>query len=190
MISVSDNENMIIVKNSKFICILRHVDSINDIDDIFNYVKDKYKDATHYCYAYIINNISKCSDDGEPSGTAGIPMLEVLKKNNLNNVLCIVVRYFGKILLGASGLVRAYSNAVTECLYNHIIKLEPGYNILLKFNYNNLKQIDYFLKNSIILNKKFEKNVIYLVNVTKDIYDNLVNSNLCDDIIINRDIYL
>ena len=81
MYSVLDNENMIIIKNSKFICILRYVDDVNKVSDYINYAKDKYKDATHYCYAYIINNISKCSDDGEPSGTAGIPMLQVLKNN-------------------------------------------------------------------------------------------------------------
>ena len=190
MISVSDNESMIVVKNSKFICILRHVNNISDIDNIFLEVKNKYKDATHYCYAYIINSISKCSDDGEPSGTAGLPMLDVLKKNNLNNVLCIVVRYFGKILLGASGLVRAYSNAVTNCLSDHIVTLSSGYNVTIIFDYSNSKQIDYLLKKSKILNKKFEKNVIYNVNVTKDIYDDLVSCNLCSDVIINDDIYL
>ncbi len=189
MYSVLDNENMIIIKNSKFICILRYVDDVNKVSDYINYAKDKYKDATHYCYAYIINNISKCSDDGEPSGTAGIPMLQVLKNNNLNNVLCIVVRYFGKILLGASGLVRAYTKSVGDCLDNHIVKLNPGYNITIIFNYDNVKNIDFILKNIPIISKKFEKNVTYNLNVTKDIYDKLVSANCCD-IKINYDIYL
>ncbi len=189
MISVIDNENMIVIKNSKFICILRHINNIDDFNKYMEYAKDKYKDATHYCYAYIINNSSKCSDDGEPSGTAGIPMLQVLKMNNLNNVLCIVVRYFGKILLGASGLVRAYTRSVTECLDNHIIELSPGYNITISFDYDNIKKIDYLLKDINIIDKKFENNVIYTLNVKEDIYNKLKEIDNCN-ITINYSLYL
>ena len=114
MLSVKNNTNTIIIKNSRFICLLYQVNNIEEINKYLDEAKKTYKDATHYCYAYIIDNISKCSDDGEPSNTAGLPMLQVLKHNNLNNVLCIVIRYFGKILLGAGGLVRAYSKSVTE----------------------------------------------------------------------------
>ena len=120
--------NTIIIKNSRFICLIYQIDDVSKVDSYLDNAKKKYKDATHYCYAYIIGNNSKCSDDGEPSGTAGIPMLQVLKKNNLNNVLCIVIRYFGKILLGAGGLVRAYSEvttkAIDECIKTYKIAIQ------------------------------------------------------------------
>ena len=126
MQSVLNNEHTIIIKNSKFICNIYHVETINEINKILDETRKKYYDATHCCYAYILDNIKKESDDGEPSGTAGIPMLQVLEKNNLNHVLCIVIRYFGKIKLGAGGLVRAYTKSVTETIKNNIITLIPG----------------------------------------------------------------
>ena len=99
MRSVKYNEHTIIVKNSKFICYTYHVSSIDEINKILDDIRIKYYDTTHVCYAYILDNLKKESDDGEPSGTAGIPMLLVLEKNNLNHVLCIVVRYFGNLHL-------------------------------------------------------------------------------------------
>lgn len=189
MLSVTDNKNTIIIKNSRFICLLYHLDDINEVNNYIDAAKNEYKDATHYCYAYIINNISRCSDDGEPSGTAGMPMLQVLQKNNLNNVLCIVVRYFGKILLGASGLVRAYANSVSECLEGHIITLKKGYNITITFNYDNLKMIDYILKDAIFINKDFKDDITYNLNVDYDTYEKLKNISNCS-IKINKDIYL
>lgn len=169
MNSVKNNEHTIIIKNSKFICLTYNVGSIEEINDILSKVKLKYYDATHCCYAYIFDNIKKESDDGEPSGTAGIPMLLVLEKNNLNHVLCIVVRYFGKIKLGAGGLVRAYTKSVTECLKNNIITLISGVKILIKFDYENIKNIDYLLKNTYIINKEFNDKVIYEVNIDNDL---------------------
>lgn len=189
MLSVKNNTNTIIIKNSRFICLLYQVNNIEEIKKYLAEAKQKYKDATHYCYAYIIDNISKCSDDGEPSNTAGLPMLQVLKHNNLNNVLCIVIRYFGKILLGAGGLVRAYTKSVTECLKDHIVNLEEGYNITITFNYSSLKQINYILKDISILNKDFKDNITYNLDVKTNIYNELKNSNLCT-IIINKNIYL
>ncbi len=188
MISVSDNENMIVIKNSKFIGIIRHIDSVSDVDKYLSYAKDKYRDATHYCYAYIFNGVSKCSDDGEPSGTAGVPILQVLKMNNLNCVLCIVVRYFGKILLGASGLVRAYTKCTSSCLENHIVTLKPGYNISIKCSYDNIKKLDYLLRDMEIISKDFSSDVIYTLNVSCDLYKELISNNY--DVKINSDIYL
>ena len=131
MYSIKNNSiNELIIKNSKFITLLYKVDDINKINYYLDKVKETYKDATHYCYAYIISDIKRSSDDNEPSGTAGIPMLDVLEKNNLNNVLAIVVRYFGGIKLGSGGLIRAYSKSVRACL-NLVdkVKLTKGYNI-------------------------------------------------------------
>ena len=92
MISVVDNINTIIINKSKFIALTYHIDSIDEIKEKIEEVKKKYKDATHYCYAYILDNFEKANDNGEPSGTAGLPILNVLKKENLNHVLCVVVR--------------------------------------------------------------------------------------------------
>ena len=189
MLSVSKNENTIIIKNSRFICLLYPINSIDDVNNYLNNARISYKDATHYCYAYILDSISKCSDDGEPAGTAGNPMLQVLIKNNLNNVLCIVIRYFGKILLGASGLVRAYTRSVSECLDGHIKELKSGYNIIITFNYDNIKEIDYILKDINILDKKFGTDIVYELNIDIDTYNKLKSINGCK-IKIVKDIYL
>ena len=95
------------IKKSKFISKIYKVKNIDKVNTILSDLKKEYSDATHHCYAYIINEHKKSSDDGEPGGTAGIPILQVLDKNNLNYVLCVVIRYFGGIKLGAGGLVRA-----------------------------------------------------------------------------------
>ena len=104
----------IVEKKSKFIANLFYIESQQEAEKIIKQIKKKYYDARHNCIAYrVIENdsvIEKSSDDGEPSGTAGAPMLNILQKNNLCNVLVVVTRYFGGILLGTGGLVRAYSN--------------------------------------------------------------------------------
>ena len=111
-------ENTIVIDKSKFITTIYPVDNLEEINNILSSARKKYYDATHNCYAYIIDNgnIQKCSDDGEPSKTAGYPMLDVLKKNDLTNVLAITTRYFGGIKLGAGGLIRAYSSSVSTAL--------------------------------------------------------------------------
>ena len=115
MYSIKNNiENTYIIKKSKFLTKLYKVNSIKEIDDILNNLKSEYSDSTHICYAYIINSKEKCFDDGEPSGTAGMPILNILKKNNISNILAVVIRYFGGIKLGAGGLTRAYSNSVSD----------------------------------------------------------------------------
>ena len=189
MKTVTDNVNTIIIKNSRFICLLYYVDDVSKALELLNNSKFLYKDATHYCYAYIINYVSKCSDDGEPSGTAGMPMLQVLKRNALNNVLCIVIRYFGKILLGANGLVRAYSNSVTECLKNSIVIRNPGYLVTIVFDYNQLKKMDYFLKDISNIEKNFNDKVIYKFCCSVELYDKLVENGCCD-VEINSDVYI
>ena len=189
MKSVKYNEHTIIIKNSKFICYIYQVETIEEIQKILTKTKNKYYDATHCCYAYILDNIKKESDDGEPSGTAGIPILQVLEKNNLNHVLCIVVRYFGKIKLGAGGLVRAYTKSATETLKNNIITLIPGLSIKIIFSYDKLKTIDYLLKDTIIIKKSFNDKITYEANISFNLLDELKSiSNIEIDIINN--IYL
>ena len=117
MKSINQNvESIYLIQKSKFITKMIKVHSNNEIEPILNKLKIQYPNATHYCYAYIIDNIKRFSDDGEPSGTAGLPILNVLDNNQLNYILCVVIRYFGGIKLGAGGLVRAYTKSVTNCL--------------------------------------------------------------------------
>ena len=163
MYSIKKNtENSIIIKKSKFITKLYKINSIDDVSSILNKIKDEYKDSTHICYAYIINNQEKCFDDGEPSGTAGLSILNVIKRKNLTNILAIVIRYFGGTKLGTGGLTKAYSNSIIEALkLTNIIELTNGYLIELEFNYNQLKLVDYILNDKDIINKEYNDNIIY-----------------------------
>lgn len=114
---VKDVRHEIVIEKSRFICTLKKVANEEEAQDFIKAVKKEYWDATHNCSAYIIDDkAQRSSDDGEPSGTAGIPMLEVLRKNKLTNTAAVVTRYFGGIKLGAGGLVRAYTNSVAEAV--------------------------------------------------------------------------
>ena len=187
---ISNNiENTIIIKNSKFITNLFIIENIEEVNKYLNLIKDKYRDANHNCYAYIIDNIRKCSDDGEPSGTAGIPMMKVLEHKELNNVLAIVTRYFGGIKLGAGGLVRAYTNSVSKALdIVNIIDTVKGYNIDISFNFNDIKHIDYLLKNIKILNKEYKDIVKYNLNASNNLLEILKQNNIKYN--INKEIYI
>lgn len=167
--------NEIIINKSKFITVLEQINEIDEVQTKLKNIKKQYKDATHYCYAYIIQNHEKCSDDKEPSGTAGLPILNVLKQNNLTNVLCIVIRYFGGIKLGAGGLIRAYSTSASTALTKTTItNLVKGYNITIEFSYDNLKQIDYLLKD-IQIKKDFNTNITYTFNIKEETLNKLEN---------------
>ena len=170
MFSLSNNiENTIEIKKSKFITKLYKINNIDEIDKILNNLNKEYKDATHICYGYIINGQEKCSDNGEPSGTAGLPILNVLKKNELQNVLAVVIRYFGGIKLGAGGLVRAYSNSIIDALkLTKKIELTEGYLIELEFSYDNVKLIDYMLNDKNIINKEYNNSIIYKFYLNKE----------------------
>lgn len=162
MYSIDKNvKNEIIINKSRFITFLFKLNKKDDVETLINKVKNEYKDATHYCYAYIIDGYMKCTDDGEPSKTAGAPLLNVLEKNKLDHVLVIVVRYFGGIKLGTGGLVRAYTRSITDCLnLVNIIELNKGYLIQIEFSHDNIKQIDLILKN-INVTKSFDNFIIY-----------------------------
>lgn len=194
MYSINKNiDNTIIIKKSKFITKLYKINNLSDINNIINKLKIEYKDSTHICYAYILNGIEKCIDDKEPSGTAGLPILNVLKHNNLNYILAVVIRYFGGIKLGAGGLVRAYSNSITDTLkLVNIVELIEGLNISITFNYDNIKYIDNLLKDIEIINKQYNDNIIYNINISKEDYENIkdILKDKCINIIINNDIYI
>lgn len=164
------------IKNSKFITLLFKVNDDFDLNKILDQVKIDYPKASHYCYAYRTKSFQKSSDDKEPSGTAGIPMLNVLLKEDLINVLAITVRYFGGIKLGAGGLVRAYTTSLTNAITtSSICDLEEGYIIELTAPYSSQKQLDYLLQEYNIIEKKYDDIIKYIVEIPKDKLDILNN---------------
>ena len=169
----------LIIKNSKFITLLYKINDLKDVEKYLNEVKNNYPDATHYCYAYIIDNLKKSSDDGEPSGTAGIPILKVLESNNMSNILVIIVRYFGGIKLGANGLIRAYTKCTANAIKEvNLLTLIDGINIDITFDYSRVKEIDYLLKDITINNKIFDKEITYNVNIEKSFLEKIKNNNI------------
>ena len=171
--------NEIIIKNSRFICCLYKIKNTNEAIDILNHIRLEYKDATHCCYAYIVDNLKKSSDDGEPGGTAGVPIMMVLENNDLTNILAVVIRYFGGIKLGAGGLVRAYTKSVTSSIEeSNVVSLISGYNIDIEFTYNQIKEIDYLLRDIKINNKEFNDIVNYNIDIPIDFLENIKLANI------------
>ena len=145
-----DSEAFIIEKKSKFIANIVHVNSIKEAEEALNEIKKKHYDAKHHCFAYRVIDEDKVSerfsDDGEPSGTAGAPMLEILRGNNLVNTIAIVTRYFGGILLGTGGLVKAYSEATSKAIEQtevvHIYKICV---LKLTVDYSEFEKLKYYI---------------------------------------------
>ena len=195
MYTIENNCNYeLTIKNSKFITLLYKIDNINDVDKYLNKVKEEYYDATHYCYVYIKKKKKKSSDDGEPTGTAGIPILKVLESNSLSNVLVVIVRYFGGIKLGANGLIRAYTKCTANAIKEvNLLSLTDGINIDITFDYNRLKEIDYLLKDITINNKTFDNEITYNINIENSFLDIIKNNNIKYNIIkhikIEKNIY-
>ncbi len=183
-------EEEIIIKNSRFITIIKKINSNDEIDKCLEYAKTKYPKATHYPYAYILENKKKSSDDSEPGGTAGIPILNILEHEEITNIMVVVVRYFGGIKLGTGGLARAYTKSLKNYLNNNrLIKLIPGKKILIKFPYKDQKNIDYILKDSKIIDKIFNEKVLYTVLIKNKLLDALNNYEfeVLDDIYIEKE---
>ena len=148
-----NNESEIVEKKSKFIANIFYVETKEEAEKIIQENKKRYHDARHNCFAYrVIENdriIDRASDDGEPSGTAGAPMLNILVKNMLCNVLIIVTRYFGGILLGTGGLVRAYSEVTSNVIKNaEKIQKCKGFELLVKIEYSDFEKFKYYCKNN------------------------------------------
>ena len=164
-------------KKSKFIANLMYVETKIDAESKIKELKKKYYDARHNCYAYRVledeSIYEKSSDDGEPSGTAGSPMLNLLQKNNLCNVVAIVTRYFGGILLGTGGLVRSYSGATLGAIEKSSkITMEMGTEFKAQIEYMEFQAFEYYCKkNKInILAIKYEENItcnIEMSNIVK-----------------------
>lgn len=164
------------IKNSKFISVIIPFDDNKNLKEELTMIKDKYKNATHYCYAYLLTNSKGFSDDGEPNKTAGLPMLTVLEKDNLVNILVVVIRYFGGIKLGPGGLIRAYTKLVKEGLKKATkATIIEGYELVIKFSYDKEKEINYLLKDSLIIEKNYQDSCIYTINIAKDLLNILKN---------------
>jgi len=165
----------VIQKKSKFICHIMHIDNEEEALDYINSLKKKYYDANHHCYAYCVgledNGIERFNDDREPSGTAGKPILEVLKGSGMKNVVAVVIRYFGGILLGTGGLIKAYTDATQEAL-----KASSTYEstlcekIRLIVDYSFQPKINYFLhkENQMIYDTVFSDKVTFVLFLSVD----------------------
>lgn len=142
-------EGEIVEKKSRFIATLAPVDSEEEATAFIESIKKKYWDARHNCSAFVLGEraqITRCSDDGEPSGTAGKPMLEVLLGAGVRNAAVVVTRYFGGTLLGTGGLVRAYTQAVQAGLENcRVARMQYGCELGIRTDYNGIGKIQYLL---------------------------------------------
>lgn len=166
-------------KKSRFIATVRKVESEQEAVAFIEEMKKKYWDARHNCSAFVIGDrgeLTRCSDDGEPSGTAGRPMLEVLIGENVRNVAVVVTRYFGGVLLGTGGLVRAYTQAVKEGLEASVIHtMRFGVQVLLETDYNGIGKILYSLGQKGIpsFDAEYTDVVTLRIRVTKEVWEAL-----------------
>ena len=169
-------------KKSKFISNIIKVNSRQNAEDEINKIKKIYHDARHNCVAYrVIEDdmiIEKSSDDGEPSGTAGGPMLNILQKNNLCNVAVIVTRYFGGILLGTGGLVRAYSDATMMAIEkSEKIEMVLGIVMMARVDYSEYEKFKYYCqKNQIrVENSQYGEDIVCNISLENKVKDKLIN---------------
>ena len=168
-------------KKSKFIANIIPVENKEDAENKIYEIKKKYHDARHNCSAYRVADgetiIEKSSDDGEPSGTAGAPILNILQKNELCNILVVVTRYFGGILLGTGGLVRAYSEVTTKAINNaEIIKKVLGIEMEITVSYSEYEKFKYYCqKHEIsIENIVYEENIVCNITLEESVKERLL----------------
>lgn len=188
-----DVSSQIVVKKSKFICNLFYIQTEKEAEEKINRIKKQYHDARHNCYAYaVVENgkiVTRMSDDGEPSGTAGMPMLNILVKQELVNVLIVVTRYFGGILLGTGGLVKAYTDASLLAIENaEIVYEEEGYEVELFVEYSDFDKLQYYLqKNNIkIISAEYNEKIICRIEITNEEKEKIINLNDNDSIKIQK----
>lgn len=171
-------ENTIIIQKSRFIAEAYRVNSVSEVEEILQNTRKKYYDATHHCYAYRLNDdasIQKMSDDGEPAKTAGAPMLDVLVKQNITNILVIVTRYFGGTLLGAGGLVRAYSSATSEVLkLAEFYEVQEQVRFRLTVSYSSYQTLIKMMTYIQIENASFMSDVTLEAHCKIELYDNIL----------------
>ena len=170
-----------VISKSRFIAYVKPVSTENEAKAFIDEIKTKHKDATHNCSAYTVGpemNIQKANDDGEPSGTAGIPMLEILKKQEIHNVCVVVTRYFGGIKLGAGGLIRAYSGAVRDVIYDiGRVELREAIPVTVTLDYDQTGKFEYELASTTFLLREqfYTDKVSYQIDVVKNEYDAFID---------------
>ncbi|MBP0961636.1 MAG: YigZ family protein [Oscillospiraceae bacterium] len=165
-------------RRSEFIAYLCPVHTNDEAVAFINEIKSLHRKATHNVYAYILrdNNITRYSDDGEPQGTAGVPVLDILQKNELTDICCVVTRYFGGILLGGGGLVRAYSTSAKLAVEDaEIMDMCECYRISFQVDYNLYSKVAYFLPQYEVkeLSSKFEDNIFLELLVKEEHFEPL-----------------
>lgn len=163
------------IEKSKFITYLKRVFSEAEAKEYIIAIQKLHPNATHHCYAFLIgehNEIQRSNDNGEPSGTAGVPMLESLKKNHMQDIVAVTVRYFGGIKLGAGGLIRAYSKSVSQALSNAAITQKVAMKqYQLSFTYDMIGKLEYFFNehNITIIDKIYDVEVCFIYRTNQDI---------------------
>ena len=181
-------------KKSRFIANIFHVENVTEADEKIKQINKKYYDAKHNCYAYIVDGIEKCSDDGEPSKTAGAPILDILKKNQFTNELVIVTRYFGGILLGTGGLVRAYSEATKRAIENSdVVEIVSGERYIIEVSYENVNNVLYWCNklNIKICENVYETSIKLTIESTKEDKEKLINNVEIENIkVVNSNIFI
>ncbi len=173
----------IIEKKSRFISNCFYIESVDEAEDIIKNIRKKYYDSKHNCFAYNITKsnkvIKKFSDDGEPAGTAGLAIMNVIEKKELSNIIIVVTRYFGGILLGTGGLVRAYSEAALKSIkQSGIISIENGLEVLIELEYKELENLKYYCRtNNININEiKYEENINCIIEANEKELSNLLKN--------------
>src|SRR5699024_371441 len=207
-----DTSTEIDIKRSTFISYIARTETEDDAKEFINTIKEKHRDATHNCSAYIIGEnalIQRADDDGEPQGTAGIPILEVLKREELYNTTVVVTRYFGGIKLGAGGLIRAYSSGAAEAVKAsgkvYLVPMIPA-KVLLDYTFTN--RFEYFLEQEnieirdqqytdkvsydlIIPEEKVESVESELQKITRDTFTMTTSEvEMAESTLVKRDIYI
>lgn len=177
-ITIKENSyDEFVEKKSTFITHLVRVTSEEEAREFIQKMKKKHYDATHVCSCYVVgdnNEITRANDDGEPSGTAGAPMLDVLVKNEIKNVCATVIRYFGGTKLGTGGLVRAYGGGVINALKNAtLVERKDALEIRLELDYSLNGKIEYEIEktNFIVNNLEYTEKIIYTIYVMEEDYD-------------------
>jgi len=172
-------ENEYDISKSRFITILFPIKNGDEAKSIIKKVKKEYNDATHIVTAYILENEAHSNDDSEPKGTAGLPTLEVLRKNDLTNILALTIRYFGGIKLGSSGLFRSYTKSVSDCLSKAQIVVKRNLSSFsISFDYSIEGKISNLLEKGQILSlsKDYTDEVSYHITLLKNDFDEMVKN--------------
>ena len=188
----SYGEDEVIINKSRFIGYSHPINSEEEALNFIEMIKTKHKDATHNVYAYVVgenSNIQRFNDDGEPSGTAGIPILEVIKKEDIRNIVIVVTRYFGGTKLGGGGLIRAYTRSAKIGLdAGLIIDMTPHTNLLMNIDYTLYGRVEnYLMTNDYIVDKvEYEGEVSIYISIETLILEKFINemTNLTNGTII------